>query len=77
MEITGESKNRERKEKRKGKRREGKRERGGDPDPNPRDEKTWLVDQSTEGRKFRYEDRRLLLLCIFDTSLFLSIIPGG
>ena len=32
-------------------RKERKRERGGDPDPNPRDEKTWLVDQSAEGRK--------------------------
>ena len=30
-------------------RKERKRERGGDPDPNPRDEKTWLVDQSAEG----------------------------
>lgn len=35
-----------------------KKEEGGDPDPNPRDEKTWLVDQSAEGSKFRYEHHR-------------------
>lgn len=50
-------------------RKETQREREVDPDPNPRDEKTWLVDQSAEGRKFRHEDRcSLCSLCIFDTS---------
>ena len=29
------------------------------------------ISRRKEGRKFRYEGRRLLLLCIFDTSLFL------
>lgn len=38
--------------------RVGKKGERLDPDPNPRDEKTWLVDQSAEGRKFRYEERR-------------------
>lgn len=61
-----------RRDKRVGRRkRQGQRrkEREVDPDPNPRDEKTWLVDQSAEGRKFRYEDRSSLCsLCIFDTS---------
>jgi len=38
------------------------------PDPNSRDEKTWLVNQQPERRKFRCEDKRLSSCCI-------SLIP--
>lgn len=54
--------------------KERERERGGDPDPNPRDEKTWLVDQSAEGRKevpVRGPPTSTLL-CVSLTSLSLS-----
>lgn len=34
------------------------------PDPNSRDEKTWLVNLQPERRKFRCEDKRLSLRCV-------------
>lgn len=33
-------------------------------DPNSRDEKTWLVNQQAEGRKFQCEDKRLPSHCV-------------
>lgn len=34
------------------------------PDPNSRDEKTWLVNLQPERRKFRCEDKRLSFPCV-------------